>query len=53
MGDFNHRVVGEAINEVGEFTALSTGPTRGNSTIDLIYTNTNWGALCHAGTPVP
>ena len=38
-GDFNHRDIGEAINEVGEFTALATAPTRGTNTIDLIYTN--------------
>ena len=38
-GDFNHRDIGEAINEVGDFTALVTAPTRETNTIDLIYTN--------------
>ena len=38
-GDFNHRDVGNALNEVGEFTTINTGPTRGNNTIDVIYTN--------------
>lgn len=38
-GDFNHRDVGAALNEVGDFDAVSTGPTRGNSTSDLVYTN--------------
>ena len=38
-GDLNHRDIGNAINEVGDFTALSTGPTRGTSTIDMIFSN--------------
>lgn len=40
-GDFNHKDVGGAINEVGEFEKLFTAPTRGPSTIDLIYSNTD------------
>ena len=38
-GDFNHREFGAALNEVGDFDVLGTGPTRGESTIDLVYTN--------------
>ena len=38
-----------ALNEVGSFSALSTGPTRGSSTIDLIYSNV---PSAHNGTLV-
>ena len=38
-GDTNHRDVGDAVNEVGDFTVLDTGPTRGTSTIDVAITN--------------
>ena len=38
-GDFNHRDVGHALGEVGDFDLLATDYTRGRSTIDLVYTN--------------
>ena len=38
-GDFNHAVVIDALMEVGDFTEISTGPTRGENTLDIIYTN--------------
>ena len=38
-GDFNHRDIQWAPNEVGDFTVLATGPTRGSNTIDLVLTN--------------
>ena len=38
-GDFNRRDIGCAISEVEKFDLVPTGPTRGNATIDLIYTN--------------
>ena len=38
-GDFNHRDIQGALNEVGDFAFLATGPTRGNNTIDLVLTN--------------
>ena len=48
-GDFNHRDVGGALNEVGDFVPLATGPTRGTNTIDLIYSNAH---LAHKETKV-
>ena len=38
-GDFNHADVGAALNEVGNFSEVATGPTRGNNKLDIIYTN--------------
>ena len=38
-GDFNHRDVLGAVNDVAEFEQIATGPTRGNSTIDVILSN--------------
>ena len=38
-GDFNHRDVAGAITLAEEVTLVQTGPTRGNNTIDLVYTN--------------
>ena len=38
-GDFNHRDMSGALNEVGSFAAIPTGPTRGLNTIDLIHSN--------------
>ena len=38
-GDFNHRDVGGALNDVDDFEAINSGPTRGASTIDIVYTN--------------
>ena len=38
-GDTNHRDIGDAVGEVGDFTVLDTGPTRGSSTIDVAITN--------------
>ena len=38
-GDFNRRDFGPALAEVDEIDLISTGPTRGDGTIDLIYTN--------------
>ena len=38
-GYFNHRDIAGTINKVGQFKALSTGPTRGLNTIDIVYTN--------------
>ena len=40
-GDMNHRDLGGAIQEVEDLQLVETGPTRGNSTIDLIYLNTH------------
>lgn len=48
-GDFNHRDIGGALNEVGDFVPLATGPTRGANTIDIIYTNAH---LAHKETRV-
>ena len=38
-GDLNHRDLGAGIKEVKDFELVETGPTRGTSTIDLVYTN--------------
>ena len=38
-GDFNHRDFSGALREVDEFEPLTTGPTRGVNTIDVVYTN--------------
>lgn len=38
-GDFHHRDLCGALNEVSCFAALPTGPTRGANTIDIIYSN--------------
>ena len=38
-GDFNHRDLGPALNEVADVSLVQTPPTRGDSTIDLVYTN--------------
>ena len=38
-GDMNHRDICTAVNEVGDFTPLVSGPTRGDSTIDIILSN--------------
>ena len=38
-GDFNHRDVGGTLNNVDDFHAVSTEPTRGDNTIDIVYTN--------------
>ena len=38
-GDFNHRDIGGAINEVEDFSVLAMGPTQGCCTIDLIHPN--------------
>ena len=38
-GDFNHRDIVGAIGLAEPVTLVPTGPTRGNSTIDLVYTN--------------
>ena len=38
-GDFNHRDMMGALNEVGSFAAIPTGPTRGLNTIDIIHSN--------------
>ena len=48
-GDFNHRDVGAALNEVEEFTQIVMDPTRGGNTIDVIYTNQ---PLAHCETRV-
>ena len=38
-GDFNHSDMSGALNEVGSFAAIPTGPTRGLNTIDIIHSN--------------
>ena len=38
-GDFNHARIDEALNDVGCFKDISTGPTRGINRLDIIYTN--------------
>ena len=38
-GDFNHRDITGAVGLAEPITLVQTGPTRGNSTIDLVYTN--------------
>lgn len=38
-GDFNHRDILAGLNEVEDCCPIRTGSTRGNSTIDIIYTN--------------
>ena len=38
-GDLNHRDISATIKEVGDFQLLTTGPTRGDNTIDLIHSN--------------
>ena len=38
-GDMNHRDIRTAINEVGDFTQLLSGPTRGDNTIDIVLSN--------------
>ena len=38
-GDLNHRDFADCLDEVGEFSVLPTGPTRGQNTIDVIHSN--------------
>ena len=38
-GDFNHASVAGALNDVGVFNDIATGPTRGANRLDVIYTN--------------
>lgn len=38
-GDFNHATVIDALNEVGNFAEVATGPTRGENKLDIMYTN--------------
>ena len=38
-GDFNHASVVEALNDIGSFKEIATGPTRGKNTLDIMYTN--------------
>ena len=38
-GDFNHACVADALKDVGAFTDIATGPTRGTTRLDIIYTN--------------
>ena len=38
-GDMNRRDLGSGIREVADFELIKTGPTRGDSTIDLMFTN--------------
>ena len=38
-GDYNHRDVSGAIRDADDFKLIPTGPTRGDNTIDLIFTN--------------
>ena len=38
-GDMNRRDLGSGINEVADFDLVRTGPTRGDSTIDLMFIN--------------
>ena len=38
-GDFNHACVVDALGDVGSFTDIATGPTRGANRLDIIYTN--------------
>ena len=51
-GDFNHTRVEEALNEVGSFSDIPTGPTRGGNRFDIIYTNMG-GAIKEASTLPP
>ena len=38
-GDFNHTSMLEALNDVGTFQDINTGPTRNDNRLDIIYTN--------------
>ena len=38
-GDMNHKDLLGGLQEVEDFHVVKTGPTRGNSTIDLVYLN--------------
>ena len=38
-GDMNKRDLGSGIREVADFDLVKTGPTRGSSTIDLMFLN--------------
>ena len=38
-GDLNHRDISGAVNLAENLTLLPSGPTRGNNTIDMVYTN--------------
>ena len=38
-GDMNHKDLLSGLQEVEDFQVVKTGPTRGNSTIDLVYLN--------------
>lgn len=38
-GDLNHRNIAGAVNLTEQITLIPSGPTRGVSTIDLVYTN--------------
>ena len=38
-GDFNHGNILEGLCKVDNFSPVQTGPTRGDNTIDIIYTN--------------
>ena len=38
-GDFNHTCVADALGDVGAFSDIATGPTRGMNRLDIIYTN--------------
>ena len=49
-GDFNHRDIQGALNEVGDFTVLATGPTRGGNTIDQLLEEGNSGRSFYAAT---
>ena len=37
--DFNHACMSGALNDVGTFWDIATGPTRGDNRLDIIYTN--------------
>ena len=51
-GDMNKRDLGSGIREVKDFDLVRTGPTRGNSTIDLMFLNVP-GAVTEAITTSP
>ena len=38
-GDFNHRDVGPSLSLAANLNLITTGPTRGCNTLDLIYSN--------------
>lgn len=44
-GDVNHRDVSPAFDLVDDMIKLETGPTRGDNTLDVVYTNVNVHAI--------